>query len=119
MTTTAKPASNGSTATAATQADPGDGLVKLRREETKNLISLVSEAISQTFNVTHEMHRLIYSSDEFSPDYLDWMSEEALACWQTADHYLRMLRDVLADYDPHSGSDLARLLRGTDAARPF
>jgi hypothetical protein len=87
------------------------GLAVLRRDEAKALISLATEAVSQTHSVGHEMHTLIYAKDgQFQPDQLDCLLMEVLACWETADHYLRMLGSVLADYDPQSDS----LLAGSD-----
>jgi hypothetical protein len=84
------------------------GLAVLRQDEAKGLISLACGAISETHSVGHEMHTLIYDRDgEFQPDRLDCLLTEILACWETADHYLRMLGSVLADYQPQSGSLLA------------
>ena len=84
------------------------GLAVLRDSEAKALISLACEAMSQTHSVGHEMHILIYAKEgEFQPDRLDSLLTEVLACWETADHYLRMLGSVLADYDPQSGSPLS------------
>jgi hypothetical protein len=83
------------------------GLAVLRNDEAKGLISLACGAISETHSVGHEMHTLIYDRDgEFQPGRLDCLLTEALACWEAADHYLRMLGSVLADYDPQSGSPL-------------
>jgi len=83
------------------------GLAVLRRDEARALISLANEAMSQTHSVGHEMHSLIYAKDgPFRPDQLDCLLTEVLACWETADHYLRMLGSVLADYDPRSDSVL-------------
>jgi hypothetical protein len=84
------------------------GLAVLRQDEAKGLISLACEAMSQTHSVGHEMHTLIYDKDgEFRPDRLDCLLTEALACWETSDHYLRMLGSVLSDYDPQSDSPLS------------
>ena len=84
------------------------GLTVLRHDEAKGLISLACGAISETHSVGHEMHTLIYrSGGEFRPDRLEDLLTEVLACWEAADHYLRMLGSVLADYDPQSGSPLA------------
>jgi hypothetical protein len=81
------------------------GLAVLRQDEAKGLISLACGAISETHSVGHEMHTLIYSTDsELEPDRLDCLLTEVLACWEAADHYMRMLGSVLADYDPQSGS---------------
>ena len=84
------------------------GLAVLRQDEAKALISLACDAMSETHSVGHEMHTLIYSTDgQLRPDRLDCLLTEVLACWEAADHYLRMLGSVLADYDPQSGSLLA------------
>jgi hypothetical protein len=84
------------------------GLAVLRQDEAKALISLASTAMSETHSVGYEMHTLIYSTDgQFQPGRLDCLLTEVLACWEAADHYLRMLGSVLADYDPQSGSPLA------------
>jgi hypothetical protein len=81
------------------------GLALLRQDEAKALISLACGAISETHSVGHEMHTLIYSTDSDSqPDRLERLLIEVLGCWEAADHYLRMLGSVLADFDPQSGS---------------
>jgi hypothetical protein len=119
MTTTPTAASNGST-TPVSVTESGDGLVKLRRQETKALISLACDALSQTHHVAHEMHSLIYARDrEFRPDQLGRMAREAVACWATTDHYLLMLASVLGDFDPYSGSELSELLQGPNREPPF
>jgi hypothetical protein len=104
-------ASDGESAAGRQPQERKHGLAVLRSDEAKALISLATEAISQTHSVGHEMHTLIYDRDgQFRPDKLDCLLTEALACWETADHYLRMLGSVLADYDPRSDS----LLSGSD-----
>ncbi len=103
MSTTVETASNGGTTTRVSVTASGDGLVKLRREETKALVSLAAEALSQTHSVGHDLHALIYDKNgEFDLAHCDRLLDEALACWQTADHYLRMLGSVLADLDPRT-----------------
>ena len=83
------------------------GLAVLRQDEAKALISLACGAMSETHSVGHEMHTLIYSTDgDSQPDPLERLLIEVLACWEAADHYLRMLGSVLADYDPRSDSVL-------------
>jgi hypothetical protein len=118
MTTTTA-ASNGST-TPPPAAKPGDGLVKLRHQEAKGLISLACDAMSQTHSVLHELHSLIYDRDgEFCPEHLVRMVREAAVCWQATDHYLLMLASVLQDFDPYSGSELSILLQGPNREPPF
>jgi hypothetical protein len=101
-------ASDGESTTGRQAAKREHGLAVLRQDEAKALISLACSAISETHSVGHEMHILIYDRDgEFQPGRLDCLLTEVLACWEAADHYLRMLGSVLADYDPQSGSLLA------------
>jgi hypothetical protein len=103
-------ASDGESAAGRQPQERKHGLAVLRADEAKALISLTTEAMSQAHSVGHEMHTLIYAKDgPFRPDKLDCLLTEALACWETADHYLRMLGSVLADYDPRSDSVLAGL----------
>jgi hypothetical protein len=74
------------------------GLAVLRTKETKVLIGVACDAISETSQVTHQMHKFIYDRDTDVPDaQLQEQLEEALSCWQTADHYMRMLSSVLEE----------------------
>jgi hypothetical protein len=101
-------ASDGESTAGRQAAKREHGLAVLRQDEAKALISLACGAISETHSVGHEMHTLIYSTDgESRPGRLENLLTEVLACWEAADHYLRMLGSVLADYDPQSGSLLA------------
>jgi hypothetical protein len=98
MTSTiANDASNG----AKSETEPAKrdyGLAVMREKETKCLISLACDCISETARVTHEMHQVIYDRDSKVPDTeLQLKLDEALSCWQTADHYLRMLSSVLEE----------------------
>jgi hypothetical protein len=93
-TTTIKAVKNG---TAAEPAKREHGLAVLREKEARALISLACDALHETSNLGHEMHGLIYDADKAdAPDarFQDFL-EEALTCWQTADHYLRMLGSVI------------------------
>ena len=98
MTSTiAKDASNGAT----TEPEPAKrdyGLAAMREKETKSLISLASDGISETAKLTHEMHQVIYDRDTtVNDEELQQQLDETLSCWQTADHYLRMLSSVLEE----------------------
>jgi hypothetical protein len=98
MTSTiAKDASNGAkTETKPTERDYG--IAVMREKETKALISLACDCISETARVTHEMHQVIYDRNtKVSDAQLQQQLDEALSCWQTADHYLRMLDSVLEE----------------------
>jgi hypothetical protein len=98
MTSTiAKDASNGAT-TETKPAKRDYGIAVMRDKETKALISLACDGISETARVTHEMHQVIYDRDHKVPDAeIQQQLDEALSCWQTADHYLRMLDSVFEE----------------------
>ena len=74
------------------------GVASLRDREAKSLISLVCDALSETSEVTHRMHTALYKGDasDGGPE-LERRVVDALICLQATDHYLRMLRDVIAD----------------------
>jgi hypothetical protein len=98
MTSTiAKDASNG----AKTETKPAQrdyGIAVMREKETKALISLACDCISETARVTHEMHQVIYDRNtKVSDAQLQQQLDEALSCWQTADHYLRMLDSIFEE----------------------
>ena len=98
MTSTiAKDASNGAkTETKPAKRDHGRAV--MREKETKALIALACDCISETSQVTHEMHTVIYDrSTKVGGAELQQKLDEALSCWQTADHYLRMLDSVLEE----------------------
>ena len=88
----------GGTKTAIGPSISGCGVAALRVKETKALISLATDAISETHSVGHELHSHIYNRDDTVPgQWLQQLLDETFTCWQTADHYLRMLSDVLAE----------------------
>ena len=98
MTSTiANDASNG----AKTETKPAQrdyGIAVMRDKEMKALIGLACDCISETSRVTHEMHGVIYDRDTtVNTADLQQQLDEALSCWQTADHYLRMLDSVLEE----------------------
>jgi hypothetical protein len=74
------------------------GIAILRDKETKVLIGLACDCIREAQQVTHKIHSIIYNQDTTVPDAdLQQQLGEALSCWQTADHYLRMLDSVLEE----------------------
>jgi hypothetical protein len=91
----AKKLSNG------TETEPAKrdyGIAILREKETKVLIGLACDSIREAQQVTHEMHGVIYDRDtKVDGAELQQQLDEALSCWQTADHYLRMLSSVLEE----------------------
>jgi hypothetical protein len=98
MTSTiAQDASNG----AKTETKPAKrdyGIAVMRDKEVKALISLACDGMSETLGVAHEMHLVIYDRDTTVNDAeLQQQLDEALSCWQTADHYLRMLDSVFEE----------------------
>jgi hypothetical protein len=100
-----KTARNGDEAVATVEGKVRDhGLVKLRQSEAKGLISLASDAASETFALVHDMHKVLYDRENTTSDAeLQRVLEEALTCFQVTDHYLRMLGSVLEE---RSGSGL-------------
>ena len=93
-------ASNGSTASEPDK--PAHGLMVLREKETRGLISLACDAMSQTHSVVHDLHQALYSFGEpaegDSPDRLKALNE-ALGCLRTTEHYLLMLSSVFEEQD--------------------
>ncbi len=68
----------------------------LRRKEGRGLIEMACDAVHAVSQLTYEMHHVMYSEPGTVPVAdLRVMQENALACMQSADHYLRMLDDVL------------------------
>jgi hypothetical protein len=114
MTSTiAQDAGNG-TKTETKPAKRDYGIAVMRDKETKALISLAADCISETSQVAHKMHGVIYDRNTKADSVqLLQQLDEALSCWQTADHYLRMLSSVLEERDEDSPVPL----RPTDA--PF
>jgi hypothetical protein len=99
MTSTiAKDASNGAKTETKPETKRDYGIAILREREAKALISLACDSMRETSQVTHQMFGLIYDRDTKVPDAeLQQQLDEALSCWQTADHYLRMLGSVLEE----------------------
>ena len=89
---------------------PEHGLFVLRGREGKGLISLACDALGETFTLAHEMHARLYATDPAGDRDLLQHLGEALACLETAHHYLLMLSSVLEercppDPDPDPGVD--------------
>lgn len=91
-----------------TNAEPGttDPVADLRTQEAHGLISLACDAVRATMDLAHEIHTHVYKPDGTSAAESQRKLLAALTCIQTADHYLRMLDEVLADVpDPSSPRD--------------
>ena len=90
------------------KAGPEHGLFLLRGKEGKGLISLACDALAETSGLTHDMHARLYATDPADDRALLQQLGEALACLETAHHYLLMLSSVLEERcppDPHPGID--------------
>ena len=92
------------------KAGPEHGLFVLRGREGRGLISLACDALGETFTLAHEMHARLYATDPAGDRDLLQHLGEALACLETAHHYLLMLSSVLEercppDPDPDPGVD--------------
>jgi hypothetical protein len=89
------------------------GLAVLRSKESKSLISLAQDALSQTHDVGYQLHKAIHGYEpETSDAPLEQLLCEALACLETADHYLRMLGSILDELKAQDGDPA-----GPDATR--
>jgi len=72
------------------------GIRKLRDREAKGLIAIICDALSQAADLAHELHEGVYGPDRAAiADQLQKSLLETLTCMETADHYLRMLSDIL------------------------
>ena len=90
------------------KALPEHGLSVLRGKEGRGLISLACDALGEVFNLAHEMHARLYAQDPADDRALLQQLGEALACLETAHHYLLMLSSVLEERcppDPDPGVD--------------
>jgi hypothetical protein len=70
----------------------------LRRKEAQGLIELTCESVHMTSQLAYQIHKAIYGDLDTTP--LSELRERlfgALTCMETADHYLRMLEEALAD----------------------
>lgn len=95
-TTKIQAVNDGTTTKKADSAEESIG--KLRQREAVVLISLICDAISSTSKLTYSMHVSIYDDLDTVPvDQLRERLYAALTCMGTADHYLRMLDEALAD----------------------
>jgi hypothetical protein len=80
-----------------------DPVAELRRDEAQYLISLACRATSAADLVTSQMHAQIYEPDGTPAAETQCLLLAVLTCMETAEHYLRMLDEVLADV-PGSGA---------------
>jgi hypothetical protein len=86
-----------------TGADTSDPVAELRRDEAQYLISMACRATSAADEVTSQMHTQIYQPGGIPAAETQRLLLAVLTCMETADHYLRMLDEVLADV-PGSGA---------------
>ncbi len=71
------------------------GIARLRDLEAQALISLACDAISAAGDAGHDLHTAIYRPEEGGEADTGRVLLDALACLETADHYLRMLDSIL------------------------
>jgi len=97
-------AANGGTTT--TTKDPKThkhGLAVLRQMEAQSLLRVINDALYETQMLTHDLGEgLRGDSGEIPHAQLGNQLLEALACLETADHYLRMLDGVIDTGEPLS-----------------
>jgi hypothetical protein len=79
-----------------TSTKPEHGLTDLRERESRGLISLATDAISVASDVGHDMFQAIYDrAGTVSATDVQRQLLETLTCLETAEHYLRMLDEVI------------------------
>jgi hypothetical protein len=91
-------ASNGDTTDKESER-PRRGLPALREREARELVHLGLEALHEASNVGHDMHTVLYGEDATaSYPQLEAQLAEAMACLETAEHYLFMLGSVFEEH---------------------
>jgi hypothetical protein len=93
---TDRAADNGDTATTEHERSR-HGLAALRQSESKALISLSTDALSEAFHMGHELHKLLYGKDENPGEQPQELLAETLTCLERAEHYLLMLGSALEE----------------------
>jgi len=101
-------ASNGDKTTKDKERErPSRGLPKLRDTEAKALVHLGMDALSEVYNVGHELHKLVYGAAEPVGDQRQELVDEMLTCLETAEHYLLMLTSVFGEQSLGIGPPVA------------
>ena len=78
-----------------TSTDTKDPVHELRRSERCGLISLACDAVHAASDLGHEMHTGIYKPGTVPTAEVQRRLLAALTCLETAEHYLRMLDEVI------------------------
>lgn len=105
--TTKIEAANGGT-TSKDPTPPEHGLAALRRMEAQGLLRVINDAVYETLELTRDMNQdLRPDSGEIPHAQLGRQLLEALACLETADHYMRMLDGVIDPGPPLSEEPIA------------
>ncbi len=94
------PAAASGTTTKNTANGRPRGIARLRDLEAQALISLACDAISAAGDAGHDLHTAIYRPEEGGEADTGRVLLDALACLETADHYLRMLDGILIPASP-------------------
>ena len=79
----------------------------LRETETRALVHLGLDALSEAHTVGHELHKLLYGKDEIPDDRRQELLAETLTCMETAEHYLLMLGSVFEEHPARNGPPAA------------
>jgi hypothetical protein len=92
-------ASNGGDTTETRAERPRHGLPALREREARELVGLGLDALHEASQVGHDMHTVLYGEDAVATySQLQAQLAEALACLETAEHYLFMLGSVFEEH---------------------
>jgi len=87
--------------TAGTQKPREHGMTVLRDREAKALIHLGTDALSEAFHVSHELHSVVYNDKgNVSNAELQQTLAEVLTCMERAEHYLLMLGSTFEEQTP-------------------
>jgi hypothetical protein len=70
----------------------------LREAESKALIHLSLDALSEAHSVGHVLHQLVYGKDQALDQRRQDLLAETLSCIESAEHYLLMLGSVFEEH---------------------
>jgi len=90
--------SDGDTTTTSEHDRIRHGLSVLREAESKTLIHISMDALSEAHSVGHALHQLIYGKEQAPDVRRQDLLAETLSCLETAEHYLLMLGSVFEEH---------------------
>jgi hypothetical protein len=91
-------ASNDGDTTSDERERPRHGPAAFRETETKALVHLGMDALSEAYSMGHELHQLLYRPTETGEDRREELLADTLTCMERAEHYLLMLSSVFEEH---------------------